>query len=127
MSDSREKILVIYEKMVASQPEIQRKGAANPYTSMNGNMFSFITKEDQIALRLPDELREKMKAEPVIQYNSVMRGYALAPKAMLTKPAQLAKLFAQSVAYAKTLPAKPTTKKKVAKKASKKAPTRRTR
>ncbi len=132
MSDSREKILVIYEKMVASQPDLKRKGAANPYTSMNGNMFSFITKEDQIALRLPDDVREKMKAEPVIQYNSVMRGYALAPKAMLSKPAQLAKLFAQSVAYAETLPAKPTTKKKTAKKkaakkAPKKAPTRRTR
>jgi len=131
MSDSREKILVIYEKMVASQPDVQRRGAANPYTSMSGNMFSFITKEDQIALRLPDEVREKMKAEPVIQHNSVMRGYALAPKAMLTKPAQLAKLFAQSVAYAETLPAKPTkkkaTKKKVAKKTAKKAPARRTR
>lgn len=141
MSDSREKILAIYEKMVASQPDIQRKGAANPYTSMNGNMFSFITKEDQIALRLPDEVREKMGAEPVIQYNSVMRGYALAPKAMLSKPAQLAKLFAQSVAYAASLPAKPTTKKKTTKKkaakesakratkkkAAKKAPARRTR
>jgi hypothetical protein len=118
MGDSREKILVIYEKMVASQPDIQRKGAANPYTSMNGNMFSFITKEDEIALRLPDEVRAKMGAEPVIQYNSVMRGYALASQALLSKPAQLAKLFAQSVAYAATLPAKPTTKKKVAKKAT---------
>jgi TfoX-like protein len=132
MSDSREKILAIYEELVASQPDIQRKGAANPYTSMNGNMFSFITKEDEIALRLPDELREKMKAEPVLQHNAVMRGYALVPKAMLSKPAQLAKLFAQSVAYAATLPAKPTTKKKVAKKkvakkAAKKAPARRRR
>jgi hypothetical protein len=100
MSDSRERILVIYEKMVASQPRIQRKGAANPYTSMNGSMFSFITKEDQIAL---------------------------ASRAMLSKPAQLAKLFAQSVAYAETLPAKPTTKKAAKKKVAKKTPTRRTR
>lgn len=39
------KILAIYEKMVASQPGVEGKGKANPYTSMNGNMDSFITKE----------------------------------------------------------------------------------
>lgn len=106
------KILAIYEKMVASQPGIERKGKANPYTSMNGNMFSFITKEGEIALRLPDATRERMRAKPVIQYNAVMRGYALVPKSKLSRPAELAKMFAESVAYAKTLPAKETNPKK---------------
>ena len=55
MTDLR--IVAIYEKMVATQPGIERKGKANPYTSMNGNMFSFITKEGEIALRLPEETR----------------------------------------------------------------------
>ena len=106
------KILAIYEKMVATQPGIERKGKANPYTSMNGNMFSFITKEGEIALRLPEETRTRMRAEPVIQYGAVMRGYALVPKSKLSRPAELAKMFAECVAYAKTLPAKETNPKK---------------
>lgn len=107
-----ERILAIYEAMIATQPDIQRKGAANPYTSMNGNMFSFITKEGEIALRLPEDVREAMGAAPVIQYNSVMRGYATVPKSALEDPQELARLFAVCVAYAKTLPAKPTHPKK---------------
>lgn len=106
------KILAIYEKMVASQPGVERKGKANPYTSMNGNMYSFITKEGEIALRLPEDVRERMRAQPVIQYGAVMRGYAAVPKSKMSRPAELAKLFAQCVAYAKTLPAKETNPKR---------------
>jgi len=31
--------LGLYEKLIATVPEIERKGAANPYTSLNGHMF----------------------------------------------------------------------------------------
>lgn len=29
-----------YEKLVATNPSVERKGATHPYTSLNGHMFS---------------------------------------------------------------------------------------
>ncbi len=34
--------LALYEKLIATHPEIERKGGANPYTSLNGHMFSLL-------------------------------------------------------------------------------------
>ena len=31
--------LALYEKLVATNPSVERKGAAVPYTSWNGHMF----------------------------------------------------------------------------------------
>ena len=33
--------LALYEKLVATDPNVERKGATMPYTSLNGHMFSF--------------------------------------------------------------------------------------
>jgi hypothetical protein len=32
--------IALYDKVVATISHVERKGAANPYTSVNGNMFS---------------------------------------------------------------------------------------
>jgi hypothetical protein len=37
--------LALYEKLVATNPQVARKGATMPYTSLNGHMFSLLTKE----------------------------------------------------------------------------------
>jgi hypothetical protein len=37
--------LALYEKLVATNPGVERKGATMPYTSVNGHMFSLLTKE----------------------------------------------------------------------------------
>jgi hypothetical protein len=34
--------VAMYDKLIATIPEIKRKGAANPYTSLNGNMFTLL-------------------------------------------------------------------------------------
>ena len=34
--------IALYEKLVAALPGVERKGADNPYTSLNGNMFSLL-------------------------------------------------------------------------------------
>ncbi|MCR9246043.1 MAG: hypothetical protein NXI31_13510 [bacterium] len=119
MTDPRQQ----FEDMVATQPDIQCKGAKSRYTAMNGNMFAFVTPDGLIALRLGDTEREafmkKHGTGPVIQHGATMRGYVEVPPALAKKKAQLAKHFAMSVEYARTLPAKPTTKagqKKAAKK-----------
>ena len=46
---NRDKALEFYEHLVATQPAVERKGATMPYTSVNGHMFSFLTKEGSVA------------------------------------------------------------------------------
>ena len=50
-------LLANYEKLIGTIPEIEIKGATTRYTSLNGNMFSFISKEGSIGLRLSEEDR----------------------------------------------------------------------
>ena len=40
--------LELYEKLVATNPDIERKGASVPYTSLNGNTLP----QDQLRIRL---------------------------------------------------------------------------
>jgi hypothetical protein len=37
--------LALYEKLVATVPGLERKGATMPYASVNGHMFSLLTRE----------------------------------------------------------------------------------
>ena len=38
--------LELYERLVATLPGIERKGATMPYTSVNGHMFSYLSKRE---------------------------------------------------------------------------------
>ncbi len=88
------------------------KGKANRYTSMNGNMFTFIDPTGLVAIRLDDAARAAFEAEhgpsAVIQYGKTMRGYVGLPPALVADPVVLADLVAKSAAHAATLKAKPT-------------------
>jgi hypothetical protein len=57
MSVARD-VLDLYDRLIATQPDLQRKGATMPHTSLNGHMFSFLTPEGHLALRLPLPERE---------------------------------------------------------------------
>ncbi|HEX4372463.1 MAG TPA: hypothetical protein VHZ50_04065 [Puia sp.] len=48
-----------YNKLVATNPKIERKGATVPYTSYNGHMFSYLEKDGSLGLRLPPDLLEE--------------------------------------------------------------------
>jgi len=50
--------LALYEQLVATIPGVERKGDTIPYTSVNGHMFSNLTKAGKLALRLPEDERE---------------------------------------------------------------------
>lgn len=113
--------LELYERLVATNPKVQRKGANNPYTSLNGHMFSILTKTGTLALRLPDEAREaflkKYKTKLCEMYGTVLREYVEVPDALLKKTQELKKYFDISYAYVGSLKPKPTTRaKKPAKK-----------
>ena len=106
----------LYEKLVATIPEVERKGAENPYTSLNGNMFSLLQPPGIMALRLPEEEREKFlkkyKTKLHEAYGVVMKEYVTVPDGLLKNTKELAKYFRVSYEYVGTLRAKPTTKKK---------------
>lgn len=105
---------VLYEKLVATVPGVERKGDTIPYTSLNGNMWSYLSKDGALALRLPDGAREafieKYDTRLCRQYGIVQKEYVEVPAALLAKTAELKKHFAASFAYAKTLKPKPTTR-----------------
>jgi len=100
----------------SSAANVDVKGTKNPYTSRNGHMFSFLDASGAMALRLSDDLREEFEAKyesgPVIQYGSVMRGYASVPDVLLAKTKELSKWFDRAHDWIGTLEAKPTTRKK---------------
>ncbi|MGB5216221.1 MAG: hypothetical protein WBN88_21585 [Anderseniella sp.] len=104
-----------YRELVADATGEKVKGKANPYTSMNGNMFSFLDKAGTLCLRLSDEDRAAFAAAfqtgPVVQYGAVMKEYVPVPPELLADRCALQGWFAKCLAYAQTLPVKPTRKK----------------
>jgi len=108
--------LELYEKLVATNPNVERKGATVPYTSLNGHMFSYLTKEGKLALRLPTVEREaflkKYKAKLCDAYGKVQPEYVEVPDSLLSSTRELRKFFDSSYAYVSSLKPKPTTNKK---------------
>ena len=110
--------LALYEKLIATHPEIERKGAANPYTSLNGHMFSLLLGPSGVmALRLPEAEREKFlkKYQTTLYeaYGVVMKEYVTVSDALLKNTKALEKHLAVSYAYVKTLKPKASGKKAV--------------
>lgn len=107
--------LALYDKLVATNPKVERKGATVPYTSLNGHMFSYLSKDGKLALRLPDEAREaflkKYKAKLCEAYGRVQPEYVEVPDALLAATAELKKYFSISYEYVNSLKPKATTKK----------------
>ena len=104
----------LYDKLIATNPKIERKGAANPYTSLNGNMFTLLH-QSSLAIRLPEDKREeflrKYNTTLFKAYGTVMKEYVAVPDALLKKTKELQKYLEFSYEYAKTLKPKPTKKK----------------
>ena len=111
-----QKKLELYERLVATNSQVERKGDTMPYTSVNGNMFSLFTKEAILALRLPADAREqflaKHKTKLTEQYGAVMREYVDVPDSLLANTKALKPYFDTSYEYAKTLRMKPSRAKK---------------
>ena len=112
--------VALYEALLATNPAIERKGATMPYTSINGNMFSLLTPEGTLALRLPAAEREaflkRYDTTLAVQYGAVLKEYVQVPASLLQNTRELAKYLDISYRYACSLKPKPTTKKPAAKK-----------
>jgi hypothetical protein len=107
--------LKLYENLVGTNPDTERKGATVPYTSLNGNMFSYLHASGAVALRLPAGEREKFLAKYKTKlfeaYGIVQKEYVTVPDALLAKTKELKPYFEMSYEYAKSLKPKPSKKK----------------
>ncbi len=108
--------LELYKKLVATNPKIEQKGATVPYTSVNGHMFSYLSKDGKLALRLPTEEREaflkKYKAKLCEAYGRVQPEFVEVPDTLLSSTRELKKFFDRSYEYVSSLKPKPTKRAK---------------
>jgi hypothetical protein len=99
--------LALYEKLIATIPEIERKGDVHPYTSRNGHMFSYLDQTGAMGLRLPkDELEaflKKYETTLFVSYGAVKKDWATVPDGLLQKTSELKKYLKISYEYTGTL------------------------
>ncbi|MGR3812362.1 hypothetical protein [Jiulongibacter sp. NS-SX5] len=100
-----------FERLIAEFPDFSIKGKASAYTSLNGHMFSFLDPQEGLCLRLSPADQKQYNADvderPVIQYNSIMRGYVYVPNHLFIDLEQMVPLFQKSIDYINTLKPKP--------------------
>ncbi len=110
--------LDLYERLVATNPKVERKGATVPYTSVNGHMFSYLSKDGKLALRLPPGEREaflkRYKAKLCEAYGRVQPEYVEVPDSLLAATGELKRFFDCSYNFVSSLKPKPTKTKKKA-------------
>ena len=99
--------LELYEKLIATCPEIERKGDVHPYTSVNGHMFTYLDQTGTLGMRLPkDELAEflaKYKTSLFVSYGAVKKDWATVPDALLNDTNVLKRYLKSSYNYTRTL------------------------
>ena len=75
-----------YERVVAGLPGVERKGATMPYTSVNGNMFSYLDASGSMAMRLS----ESDRADFIARFATTLHhAYGIVQKEYVTVPADL--------------------------------------
>ena len=113
---SRDEKMKLYAKLVASHPDTVLKGDTIPYTSLNGHMYSFLSKQDIVTLKLPEDEKtdflEKYKTRLAENYGIIQKEFVEVPDTLLQKTGELKKYFLISYDYVKGLKPKPTTKAK---------------
>jgi hypothetical protein len=113
---SREEKVFLYGKLATTHPNAEVKGNTIPYTSLNGHMYSMLTKGDEVALKLPAVERkkflEKYKTKLAEQYGIVQKEFVVVPDSLLEKTDELRPYFDMSYHYVRSLKPKATKKKK---------------
>jgi hypothetical protein len=97
----------IYDALVASFPDVVRKGKTTPYTSSNTYMFSFIGKDGNLALRLSLEEIEsfikKHDARLMTQHGKVLKDFICVPDNVINDMPLLKQYFKLSLDHTNSL------------------------
>lgn len=104
----------LYDKLVSTNPQVERKGATMPYTSINGHMFSFLSANGKMGLRLSAGEREafiqKFDTALCEQHGRVMKDFVEVPDGLLQNTDKLRTYFDMSHDYTGSLKPKPSAK-----------------
>lgn len=104
--------LARYERVIDMHPESVRRGAKNPYTSVNGHMYSFLHRNGSVGLRLsPDdraEFLENYDSRIAEQYGAQMKEYVVVPDHLLERSDELLGWLERSFDWVSSLKPKPT-------------------
>src|ERR1039457_3103895 len=107
--------LELYNKLLATNPKIERKGEVHPYTSLNGHMFTYLDQTGTLSIRLPQNEVEaflrKYKTTLYEIYGVVKKDYVTVPDSLLKDTKTLQRYLAMSYDYVETLKPKPAKKK----------------
>ena len=110
-----EREVALYEALIATHPDIERKGKSSPYTSINGNMFTILSADGVLGLRLGaadrEDFVETFGTGSHEAHGTVMKEYVAVPAELLAEAEKLARYLAKSYDYARGLKPKPTTRK----------------
>lgn len=105
----------LYDQLIATNPNIERKGVSMPYTSLNGHMFTYLSKSGSMGIRLAKEEREdilrKYKTTLYESHGAILKEYVTVPEELLENTEELKEYLDLSYEYVKTLKPKPTKKK----------------
>ena len=106
----------LYDDLLETHPEVERKGKNLLYTSVNGHMFTVFSTEAMLVMRLPKDEREafceKFETEILKSYGHNMPEYVTVPDDLLEDTEALAPYLAMSYDYVSSLKPKPTKKSK---------------
>ena len=109
-----ERELQLYDALIATCPEIERKGKSSPYTAINGNMFTMLSADGTLGMRLAGPDRDAFIATYRTglyhAHGALMKEYVAVPASALARTAELAPYLAKSYDYAKSLKPKPTSR-----------------
>ena len=113
---TREQIVSFYEEMVARTPGATLKGATIPNTTHNGHMYSYVAKDNTVALKLPSPEKEQFlsryNTRLMEQYGIVQKEYVVVPEQVLQNTSELQPWFDLSFRHISGLKPKPNVKTK---------------
>ena len=93
----RSTALSLYDALIATNPEIERKGNTVPYTSVNGRRFNALQKDGTVALRLPEKERsaflKEYRTTLASHYGVVQPEYVVVPDSLLARTKELKRYF----------------------------------
>jgi predicted DNA-binding protein (MmcQ/YjbR family) len=99
--------LALYERLIAANPHIERKGDVHPYTSVNGHMFTYLDRTGVVGIRLPkDEVEPFLKKYETTLFESygvVKKDWVTVPDSLLKNTKVLKKYLEISYEFVKTL------------------------
>ena len=109
-----ERELRLYEALLTTHPDVQRKGKTSPYTSVNGNMFTILSADGTLGMRLAaadrDEFLTTYGTGLYQAHGTVLQEYVAIPAGLLARTRELAPYLAKSYDYATSLKPKATTR-----------------